>query len=205
MGAPPWTVAHLVASPTASQRLVSALALDGLRGDPLTLQDLRVGRGLGRRTAALIYDLSPWNESAVGLLRRLRPDYPDLPILLYVPIRVGIARLLTECAEFSPLWAELQHEGPTEGDRLARVIREVLGSHRQEQVLRRVRLVLRDLPDEVTRFCRTAPASGGYASGCGAGGWTSTLRTDRAVPLTTPCRPFGCAALSYGKEGAFNW
>jgi AraC-like DNA-binding protein len=155
MGALPWTVAHLVTSPAASQRLAAALALEGLRGEPVVLQGLR-NRGVGRRTAALVYDLSPWNDSAISVLRRLRNDHADLPVLLYAPIRVGIARLLTECAEFSPLWAELQHEGPAEADRLARVLREVLSNHRQAQVLRRVRLVLRDLPDEVTRFCRTA-------------------------------------------------
>jgi AraC-like DNA-binding protein len=156
VGTPAWTVAHLVTSPAAGRRLADALALEGLRGQPLTPQDLRVGRGIGRRTAAFVFDLAPWNQSAVALLRRIRADHADLPVLLYAPIRVGVARLLTECAECAPLWAELQHEGPAEADRLARVLREVLSSHRQAQVLRRVSLVLRDLPDDVTRFCRTA-------------------------------------------------
>lgn len=163
----------------------------------VTTKDFTV-RGLaGPPVAALVYDLAPWTDAARRFVRSLRgfpTAVPDVPLLLYVPLRAEAAQLLVEAGRLSMVWGELQLDVIDEVRRLRHAIRQVLAVTPAAVVFRLLMFHLPDLPSDVVQFCRLA--SGRLAAGKGGSLTVSALAKSLSVERRTlerRWRQFGLA------------
>jgi len=101
-----------VQAPTAQAFLRRATILEGaeLRVLPYPLQRIH-SQFLGG-CAGLVFDLAPWNRSAVELVQWLRSERPFIPILLYPPHVPGVDELILACGAVHGVSAHSQFDTP---------------------------------------------------------------------------------------------
>jgi hypothetical protein len=66
--------------------------------------------------SGLVYDLAPWDESALEAVHGVRRDFPALPIFLVVPSRETAAELLLQCGTLPCVHGVLH--GPSSHERV---------------------------------------------------------------------------------------
>ena len=91
------TIACSVTNEAAIQNVRRSVEVEG--GSIIRIQPFGIAAsgGLGHDYAALIYDLSPWDDRAVVGLNRLRRTRPEIPILFYVPPVSQAVALIPRC------------------------------------------------------------------------------------------------------------
>jgi DNA-binding transcriptional ArsR family regulator len=150
----PRSVAYDIHDPTARRRLLTALESEGLSAVSVELEPLASGvRQLPAGLVGLVHDLAPWTDAAPVRLRDLRHRARELPILIYAPVRPGVAQLLIDVARIHLLSAQLVLDGPEEVGRLKRSIRYLLAAQPRRTVMRRLALGTGGLPAEAEAFC----------------------------------------------------
>lgn len=151
-----FTVAHCVTDGPALLALLDVLHEDQLQGRPLHPRD---GHNwwesdTSRCVDLIVYDLTPFDQTAWVFVRRLRAGLPGVPILLYPPARRGVGRLLGPCARLPLIEVELQGV-PVSKLALRTAIRRSIDAAPAAQVLRVMRSVLPGRPPFVTSFLLT--------------------------------------------------
>lgn len=68
-------------------------------------------RARRRAPAGLVYDLAPWDESAIDAVLRVRADFPAMPIFLVVPSGERAAALLERCVALPCVQGVIQGAG----------------------------------------------------------------------------------------------
>jgi hypothetical protein len=87
----------------------------------------------------------------------VRREYPDLPILVYAPARVGVADLLVRCGTLTGLRAELQQRVAAEEiDRLHRLLVTLLAERPRARVLQMLRAMAPAAPPRAWTFAELA-------------------------------------------------
>ncbi len=150
----PMRVGCSVADGNARGLVHRALTLEGaeLVELPSPLQRTHV-RHL-QRCAALIYDLAPWDDDAVEVVRYARRQHPPLPILLYAPHKPGAAQLVLECGAITGVSAHSQFKNSGELSRLRRETRNLLDRVSEQVLAQLVDLLIPGAPGEMRMFSR---------------------------------------------------
>ena len=150
-------VAFCVTSGEARSVVLTALRSAGI--EPVPALPLQLYSTLSRPHAidALIHDLHPWDLSIVGQLEAIRTRYPDLPILIYAPVRPGIADLLVRCAHLPSLHAELQQSADgQQSQRVRRLLRLLIDEVPSTRLLRILETAVPNAPPRAWSFTRMA-------------------------------------------------
>lgn len=146
------TIAHHISDPEARARLEEAIEAEGaapvaarltrLMDDPLWLPNC----------AAVAYDLEPIEDGGLRILRKLRAHYATVPILLYVPLKAGIAPLLLAAGRMHGVAAKAQFDDAKEPARLRAFIRRGLADVPAIEIARLITLLLPEMPSRVAEF-----------------------------------------------------
>jgi hypothetical protein len=149
-------IACCVASSEARQVAVAAVRCCG--GDAVAMPPLELVKALRHSGpwAGLIHDLNPWDREGLAQVVRVRREYPDLPILVYPPARVGVADLLVRCGALTGLRALLQRVAPEEIDRLHRLLVSLLAERPRARVLLMLRAMAPAAPPCAWTFAELA-------------------------------------------------
>ena len=150
-------VAFCVTSGEARSAVLTALRSAGI--EPVTAMPLQLYSTLSRSHSidALIHDLHPWDFSSVGQMEAIRTRYPDLPILIYAPVRPGIADLLVRCAHLPCLHAELQLSADGhQPQRLRRLLRLLIDEVPSARLLRILETAVPNAPPRAWSFTSMA-------------------------------------------------
>lgn len=152
---------------------------------------------------ALVYDLNPWDDRALGLLRQLSAVAPATPILLYVPFIPGVEPLLEQCVDERRLLLKLQFADADECGRLSRELDRLRRAVPCEELLC---LLKAGLPHVAARpwifieeGLRLVACNGGELH---AG--TKTVARTMGISVRTLERAFRETSLPHPKE-VLNW
>ncbi len=153
-GEKPQTIAYTISAASAKRRLLAAIEDEGLNATPIDIGPIaqrikRVPDGL----AALVHDLSPWTAGATGALEQLRKRTPNLPFLIYPPLRPGIGPLIVAAVRIEMTDLQLQLDVPDEVGRLKTSIRSMLDSRQRRWIMNRLVYGGVGLSKDAQTFC----------------------------------------------------
>src|SRR6266480_7489234 len=115
-------------------------------------------------TRLWVYDLAPWNDAALHLLRCVTTSHPAVPVLLFVPTRTDVASLLVRCGSAPCLTAEFQLRDREQVIRLRAAMRDLVRKAPGEVIGSTIMSLLPPDPN-VARFCDEAVARLCYSNG----------------------------------------
>lgn len=159
------TVACCVADADALARVRATLRRDGLavielRSAALTVEPASEWHGPARglpQFDLLVYDLSPWDDSAVHLVRAFRSNRPRTPLLVYHPPGDLATTLAARIATLPGITVQVQQPAfPGEELRVRRLVRELLTGIPTQIAAWLAREVLGPAPPLTHRFANTA-------------------------------------------------
>lgn len=115
--------------PRMRKRVKDILRLDGARVVSVEVADLGRCNRLDQ-VDVVIYDLHPWDESALRTVERMAAQHPEVPLLLYPPAHIpGVGALLVRAGALgAELSAEFQGENHVDFQRFRRSLRMLLQS-----------------------------------------------------------------------------
>jgi hypothetical protein len=118
-----------------------------LEADQLTNPETFVG------LAALVYDLAPWNRTALEILNNLR----GRPVFVYYPDRLDLVHLVAAAGQLAFVWTRKQlHHHAQEATEIKRHLRLLLDCVPGATVLALLRELLAPLPAALDRFLEAA-------------------------------------------------
>ena len=153
---------------------------------------------LPRGTRLWVYDLAPWNDVALHLLRCVTTSHPAVPVLLFVPTRTDVASLLVRCGSAPCLTAEFQLRDREQVIRLRAAMRDLVRNAPGEVIGSTIVSLMPPDPN-VARFCRQAVAHLCYSKDQGAL-TVYSVSHDLHVGVRTLERACGDASLPPPKE-----
>lgn len=118
--------------------------------------------------SVLVYDLAPWDETAIAILKDLRRRLPALPVLLYVPSLPGVASLLVACGTLGGVEAELQRDEPQDVLRVRAKLRKLIASTPGYQVVQMFRGLAPTMPRHAVSYVRWVVGRLSEESDCSA-------------------------------------
>jgi hypothetical protein len=101
-----------------------------------------------------VYDLAPWDRSAVELVRLIRRENPILPIFLYPPPVPGATELVLECGSIIGVSAQSQSHVANAVSALRRGVYDLLDSVAELVFVGLIQEVVHRAPHEVLEFTR---------------------------------------------------
>ncbi len=102
----------------------------------------------------LVYDLHPWDQTAIGWIRELHHQLPALPILLYAPVRPGVGDLLVQAGAHPNVTGMLQLDGRDELVRLRSALRKAMDMSPLIRLTCLIHELFPDLPRRTEEFVR---------------------------------------------------
>ena len=140
---------------TAGRKSVEyALRCEAIAGLVLSRAALSSGSDSELRWCdAILYDLSPWTQTAITTVMRLRAKRPLLPILLYPPLDRDAFPIAVSCGSIRGVNVLLQQEDGSTFDDLRSSLRMLLDRASLGTLERLVALLVKDQPEIVRRFC----------------------------------------------------
>lgn len=149
-------VACCISDQTTARRVLDALRREGARGFELSRSELVSGASR-QRLRALIWDLAPWDPTALEVLHAVRGRHPGCPILLYAPPTTEAAALATEASGLVGVYAAVQLDiFSGEELRLRHCVRWLLDGVPATMLRWATRQVLSDAPAVKRRFLEAA-------------------------------------------------
>lgn len=137
-----------------ARRLVSRILHDE-GAYPVTVSVDSFGAREARRPCvAVVCDLSPWDDDALGRLDALRDERPDLPILVYIPRRFTSLTLQSEFRRRPNLFVRVQAHGAEEERGLRRDIKRLLAAVPADQLMMIVSRILPHASHTIVAFMR---------------------------------------------------
>ncbi len=137
-------IACSVTNEAAAKNVQRSVEVEG--GAIMLVQPSGIAANGGHDYAALIYDLSPWDDRASVSINRLRRTRPEIPILFYIPPVSQAVALTPRCARLPNVRLLMQECNGDGVARLRRDIRWLIGSLPAREILSRVNGVLPEMP-----------------------------------------------------------
>ncbi len=149
---PPTLVAVCVRDTAAKARVADSAASHRARIVHTSWDALRDDLDRLSGCALLVYDLAPWNETTQTVMRRLRHEFPFLPILAYAPVKPGVGGVIADTLAFRGVTLKLQFEDRAEVGRLREAVEAALHSTPVWWTKQIVDWLLPSLPNPVRDF-----------------------------------------------------
>lgn len=143
-----------VSDPSAAA-IVHDAAVD-MGANPVHISPIRLAKVplTGSDFTTIIYDLAPWTDDVVPLVRALRHAYRTVPLLLYAPPTPTISTLLEHCGDRDGLKVMLQSTRRDEIRGVRENIAWLLAARHAELVCYLVELLITDLPSRPRDYIR---------------------------------------------------
>jgi len=145
-----------VGDPRARVLLRRAAELEGADLSELPSPLRNCSHGSLNNCCALVFDLAPWDDSAIATLSWVRSIKPIMPVLLYTPTTSGVARLLLQCGRIDGVRALSQSQSVQEPAALRTEIRALRDGIGGLAFLEIVKLAFPKTPGPVLGFVRVA-------------------------------------------------
>ncbi len=176
---PKVTIACSVTNEAAIQNVRRSVEVEG--GSIIRIQPsgIAASGGRGHDYAALIYDLSPWDDRAVVGLNRLRRTRPEMPILFYVPPVSQAVALIPRCGRLINVRLLMQERNGNGAPNLQRDIGWLIRSVPSREILARLNGVLPDMPPILRGLAQYVLGSRGTERRATVGGAARALGLSR--------------------------
>ena len=145
-------IACSVTNEAAVKNVQRSLELEG--GAIMLVQPSGIATNGGHDYAALIYDLSPWDDRASVSINRLRRTRPEIPILFYLPPVSQAVALVPRCGRLANVRILIQEPNGDGVANLRRDIRWLIGSLPADEILSRVNGALPEMPPILRRLAQ---------------------------------------------------
>ncbi|MFQ5703306.1 MAG: hypothetical protein ACE5HT_04715 [Gemmatimonadales bacterium] len=135
-----------MSDPTASVTAHNAVVAFGAR--PVHISPIGLARVplAGSDFATVIYDLAPWTDEVVPLVRALRRAYRTLSLLLYAPPIPSVPVLTYRCSGLRAVKTLLQSASSSEPETVRDGVAWLMAARHAEVVCHFVELLIPDLP-----------------------------------------------------------
>ena len=138
------TIACSVADEAAVKNVRRSVEVEG--GSVMWIPPPGIAASGGHDYAALIDDLSPWDDRALVGINRLRRTRPEIPILFYVPPVPRAVALIPRCGRLTDVRLLMQEPNGNGVANLQGDIRWLIRSVPSCEILNRMNGVLPDMP-----------------------------------------------------------
>ena len=137
-------IACSVTNEAAFKNVQRSVEVEG--GSIMLIQPSGIPANGGHDYAALIYDLSPWDDRASVGINRLRRTRPEIPILFYIPPVSPAVALIPRFGRLTNVRLLMQERNGDGIANLQRDIRWLVGSVPAREILNRLSGVLPEMP-----------------------------------------------------------
>ncbi len=146
-------------SDPAAAAIVHDAAVD-MGANPVHVSPIQLAKGslTCRDFTTIIYDLAPWTDAVVPLVRALRHAKRTVPVLLYTPSTPTAATLLENCGEGDGIKVTVQSTRSNEICGVRENVAWLLAARDAELVCYLVELLITDLPRRPRDYIRATLA-----------------------------------------------